>query len=188
MTGTDTAVEELKRAGFYDKDSAYEGMLGPAVEELLRTFGKQGHSGMSAATVLVLFDKVAKGDVLSPITSDPSEWTDVAEQSGRTLWQSRRCPYVFTDNLGEDTAYSIEGKVFSDDNGETYFQSKESRVNFDLPGYPPEKEYVIYDLEVCRDCKSDESTYYVTDSDDKKMYRCIHMKAWHEDDLNEERK
>ena len=44
MTMTDRAIEELQRAGFFGKDSDYEGMLGESVKELLLVFQKQGKS------------------------------------------------------------------------------------------------------------------------------------------------
>jgi len=141
MTQTDRSIEELKRAGLFDKDSDYEGMIGEAVQELLTVFGKQGHSGMSASYVAMLFKKLVDGDVLSPLNSiedAPDEWNDVSDE----LWQNRRCSAVFLDKNKSSKVYTIDGKVFSDDGGKTYYTSKDSSVYFDLPGYPPKKEYI----------------------------------------------
>jgi len=137
------AHDELKRAGLMDKDSDYDGMIGEAVSELLDVLGKQGHSGMSHAMTLTIFNKAAKGDPLSPLTTDKSEWNDVAEMNnGKTLWQNNRCCHIFSEDLESGKAYNVEGKSFSDDNGDSYFISSDSRVWFDLPGYPPEKQYI----------------------------------------------
>jgi hypothetical protein len=38
MSSTERAIEELHRAGLYDEDSDYGGMIGTAVEELLLVF------------------------------------------------------------------------------------------------------------------------------------------------------
>lgn len=137
MTMTDTMIQELEFAGLFSKDSDYEGMIGEAVKELLLVFQKQGHSGGSAYMVASLFHKLVKGDVLSPLTSDPREWMEVSHG----VWQSKRCSHVFRE--GSSDPYSIEGKSFSDDGGKSYFTSRDSRVSFKLPGYPPFTEKVI---------------------------------------------
>lgn len=96
------AKEELNRAGLFDKDSDYDGMLGGAVLELVETFAKQGHSGYSAMLVLDIFDKVAKFQPLTPITNDPKEWMGVTGE----LWQSKRNPSLFSRDKGE-TWYDV---------------------------------------------------------------------------------
>ena len=42
------ARDELQRAGLFDEDSDYGGMLGEGALELVKLFSTQGHSGMSA--------------------------------------------------------------------------------------------------------------------------------------------
>ncbi len=51
-------VVRLKQLGMYDKDSDYDGMIGTAVEELSKTFAKQGHNGMSANITMGLFNSL----------------------------------------------------------------------------------------------------------------------------------
>jgi len=136
MSVTEVAIEELKRAGLFDKDSDYGGMIGGAVEELLLVFQKQGHSGFSAQLTADLFRRLVRGEVLSPLTNDPSEWMKV--EGG--LYQNNRCSHVFMES---GRAYTIDGKAFSDDGGVSWFTSRESRVYFDLPGLPPQTERVI---------------------------------------------
>lgn len=139
MTTTDSNIEELKRAGLFGSDSDYGGMIGEAVKELLLTFQKQGHSGSSAQITAHLFYKLIKGEPLSPLTNDPSEWMEVTDN----ILQSRRVSNVFIDKDKSDKPYTLDGKAFSDDGGVTYFTNMKSRVNFDLPGFPPKTEYVI---------------------------------------------
>lgn len=141
MSQTDKHIDELKRAGLFDKDSDYEGMLGEAVQELLLVFQKQGHSGYSAQATASIFYKLIKGEPLSPLTEAEDEWMEVSEG----IFQSRRISHVFIDKNKDKRPYTIDGKVFSDDEGKTYFTNHNSKVYFDLPGYPPKTQYVIID-------------------------------------------
>lgn len=136
---TDLHIEELKRAGLFDKDSDYDGMLGEAVKELLLVFQKQGHSGYSAQTVAHLFYKLIKGEPLTPLTDNIDEWNEVSDN----LFQSNRVSNVFIDKTKDSRPYTLDGKSFSDDQGLSYFTSKDSIVYFNLPGYPPKTEYII---------------------------------------------
>ncbi len=105
----DHSEYELKKAGLLDKDSDYGGMIGKAVLELMKVFASQGHSGMSAAYVRDLFNKLSNFKTLSPITSDPDEWTNVVEYSvnNEPLWQSKRSPATFSKDGGK-TWYSLD--------------------------------------------------------------------------------
>lgn len=100
---------ELAKAGLLDKDSDYEGMLGDSVLELLKVLGEQGHSGTSAAMTVDLFSKLASYKNLTPITDDPEEWMDVAdERTGhKAVWQNRRNSSLFSNDGGK-TYYSID--------------------------------------------------------------------------------
>lgn len=93
--------DELTRAGIFDKDADYGGALGPAVMELIETFRKQGHSGMSAQMTLDLFTRLAQFGNLTPITSSVDEWEDVSEMSGYPLWQNKRNPSYFSKDAGK---------------------------------------------------------------------------------------
>jgi hypothetical protein len=139
MTTTDICIEELRRAGLLDKDSDYDGMLGEAVKELLLVFQKQGHSGYSAQATASIFYKLVKGEPLSPLTDDPSEWMELTDN----ILQNRRVSNVFIDKTVSEKPYTLDGKAFSDDGGKNYWTNINSRVHFDLPGYPPKTEYVI---------------------------------------------
>lgn len=139
---------EFKAAGWVDDNNKFNDEMQEAicnhVMKLLDVFADEGHSGSSAPYAIGLFEKLAKFEPVAPLTGEDWEWTDVAEQSGRTLWQNKRCSHVFKD---EDGAYDIDGIVFydwhTDENGEkykTHFTSRESRVPVTFP-YVPKTEY-----------------------------------------------
>ena len=93
----DHAKSELDRAGLFDKDSDYDGMLGTAVLELIDVFGKQDHSGCSANLVSNLFNKLSRYDVITTISDKESEWTEVREGH----FQNKRCSALFKDEDGK---------------------------------------------------------------------------------------
>lgn len=99
------AERELRAAGLFDADSDYDGAIGPRVMELMRAFCGKGNSGGSAHMILGAFDRVARWQNLTPITSKPDEWMDVAnivaDQKPARLWQSRRNPALFSVDGGQ---------------------------------------------------------------------------------------
>lgn len=88
---------ELRKAGLFDKDSDYDGALGPAVLEIVEKFSGQGHSGGSAWMVVGMLEKLLRFKPLTPITADPSEWVEVSE----SLWQNVRCCSCFSKDGGK---------------------------------------------------------------------------------------
>lgn len=102
------AESELRRAGLFDKDSDYDGMLGPAVLELVKVHAAQGHSGFSHSLTLQIFNKVANFKTLGPLTSAPDEWMEVGREmsppGAKDVWQNKR-----------------QGSCFSNDGGKTYY-------------------------------------------------------------------
>lgn len=104
------AKHELHKAGLFDKDSDYDGMIGKAVMALMKTFSDQGHSGFSAPWVVSVFTKLANWDTLTPITSDPEEWNDISDMcDGEPCWQNTRCPRFFSKDGGK-TWYDVDKK------------------------------------------------------------------------------
>lgn len=99
------AKSELERAGLFDKESDYDGMLGKAVLELVEKFAEQGHSGMFASMTLSIFDEVARFKPLTPITNNPDEWMEVSQSE--PMWQNRRSSDCFSTDGGK-TYYSID--------------------------------------------------------------------------------
>lgn len=111
--------------------------------DVVKTFSEQGHSGFSAQYCLSILNRLLKYKPLSAITDNEEEWTAL-DYGEDIAYQCKRCPQVFKDVEGK--VYDVEGKVFSDDNGHTWFTNAESRVYVELPYNVPEKpEYVIID-------------------------------------------
>ena len=103
MSYKDFAESEMKRAGLYDADADYGGMVPAAVMALVDAHSAQGHSGMSHGLVLSIFNLVINFKPLTPLTSDPAEWNEV----GDGMWQSRRSPSVFSKDGGQ-TWYDLD--------------------------------------------------------------------------------
>ncbi len=97
------AEYELRKAGLYDKDSDYGGELAPCILEVVRKFSEYGHSGGSAGISIEILNKLLRFQVLSPITSDPSEWFEAAP----SVWQSNRDPATFSEDGGK-TWYNLD--------------------------------------------------------------------------------
>jgi hypothetical protein len=62
MSWSEEAKKSVRDKGFHDSDSDYGGMIGQALDELIDTFSKQGHSGMSAYWVSNLFHALVQND------------------------------------------------------------------------------------------------------------------------------
>lgn len=105
------AERELRKAGLFDADSDYGGMLADAVIELIAAFSKQGHSGMSAAMTRDLFARLSSFKTLTPLTSAPDEWMqvspDIMADGSPPVWQSLRQHSCFSNDGGK-TYYDID--------------------------------------------------------------------------------
>lgn len=127
------AREELKRIG--GLDDPYQQLINSNILELIEVFDKQGHSGFSANYLIPRLARLLDFKPLTPLTGEEDEW------NGN---QNKRCFSVFRNPDG--TAYDIEGKIFSDDGGETWFTSKDSWVPVEFPYVVPnEPEKIILD-------------------------------------------
>lgn len=127
------AESELRRAGMFDKDSDYGGMLGDAVMRMVRDFADEGHSGFSSGMTRHLFEQVSAFKPLQPLTGFDDEWQEI----GDGMHQNLRCSRVFKDKTG---AYDIDGRVFREPSGCCY-TNRDSRVYVTFP-YTPVTEYV----------------------------------------------
>jgi hypothetical protein len=106
----DHAKAELTKAGLFDKDSDYGGMVADAVMELMASFGAQGHSGFSAGMTRELFNKLSQYDVLTEITDAEEDWMRVdsakCAPGQDPIWQSTRKPSLFSHD-GGTTYYDL---------------------------------------------------------------------------------
>jgi len=105
------AEAELRRAGLFDEDSDYGGMMGEEVLRLVKAFSEAGHSGFSAGMAAHIFGLLAAWKPLTPLTGDPSEWMHIeVDVAGNDItWQSRRNPACFSRDGGR-TYYDVDAK------------------------------------------------------------------------------
>lgn len=111
--------------------------------DIIKLFSNQGHSGFSAGYSLNILKRLLDYKPLSAITDDEDEWEQL-NYSPDLAYQNKRCPSLFRDADGK--VYNVEARIFSDDNGHTWYNCKESREYVELPYEVPAKpEYVIID-------------------------------------------
>lgn len=104
------ARDELTRAGLFDADSDYGGMLAEGVMKLVEAFASEGHSGMSASMTVAILEKLLRFEPLTPLTYEPGEWNHIADEMAGDppLWQNRRKFDVFSHDHGA-TWYCLDG-------------------------------------------------------------------------------
>ena len=136
MTWKDWALEEIRKAGFYDDDD-YE-KVGKVLEKLVDVFAEQDHSSFSANWVASLFYRLVKWKPLSPVTNNPEEWMAVAEGKGEILYQSLRCPSLLAtgSQLKKNQAEDMDYYYKVDEQKRTY-QDKDCGKIVNLPYMPP---------------------------------------------------
>lgn len=105
MSLVEHAQRELELSGQWSEDPAYSQSIVCAIA----AFASYGHSGGSAMVAIAQLHALLQFKPLSPLTSDPDEWIDQSEASGRPMWQNRRDPSVFSEDGGQ-TWYSVEDK------------------------------------------------------------------------------
>ena len=115
------------------------------VMELIKVIDKQGHSGLSIGFVMGLFKTLVRYRPLTALTGSEEEWQDISDFYGdkASVQQNKRCPSIFRVCNDNATAYNINGKVFSDDNGESWFSCSASKVPVTFPYDVPEVERII---------------------------------------------
>lgn len=138
MNLVDYAKEELKRIGMIDSEEPYNDVVSEAIIALIKLFESQGHSGFTATYTINVFERLAMFKPLTPLTGEDSEWNEV--ETG--VYQNKRYSAVFKEKDGK--AYNIHGKQFTDDNGETWYTSKNSRIDITFPYIVPDRPEKVY--------------------------------------------
>ena len=111
------------------------------VMQIVNIFAEQSHSGFSASYVLNLLDRLLRYKPISALTGADDEWEDCSNL-GIPDMQNKRCPSIFKRPDG--TAYWVEGKIFSDDGGKSWYTSKDSRIDITFPFKVPLHSESIY--------------------------------------------
>ena len=117
------------------------------IMQIIQTFVSQQHSGFSANYMLNILERLLRYKPLTPIEDKPEEWEDCSKFGMQEL-QHKRCSSVFKRPDG--TAYWVEGKIFTDNGGKSWYTSKDSIVNIVFPFNVPlhsENVYVEPNLE-----------------------------------------
>lgn len=134
------AKEELNRIGMIDSGDPYNDAVLKAILDLIELFSSQDHSGFTASYTVRTFSRLAMFKPLTPLTGKDDEWNEIEHG----FFQNRRCSSIFKNEKGE--VYNIEGKVFTDDGGETWYINKDSIVYITFPYTVPDNpEYVYLD-------------------------------------------
>ncbi len=132
--------KELERIGYFKEgDDPYNVWAANAILELLEVFDNQGHSGFTAPYVARMFHRLAMFKPASPLTGEDDEWNEMKDGS----FQNKRYSSIFKDSK-DGAAYNIDGKVFSDDGGKTWYTSADSRVYIDFPYVVPDRPEKVY--------------------------------------------
>jgi len=132
------AENELARLGDDEGQSA----TNKHILDMVQVFSEEGHSGFSAMYAIRILERLLRFLPLSAIEDTPEDWNEVSEG----LFQHKRCSHIFRDKkLFEGKAYNLEGRVFSDDNGKTWFTNDKSKVPIDFPYLVPTHpaEYLV---------------------------------------------
>lgn len=132
----DFAKHELELInGFED---SYSSAVSNAVLNMIKLFAEQGHSGFTAPYAIRQFERLAMWKPLKPLTGEDDEWSEI----GDGCYQNKRYSAVFKDKDGR--AYTIEGKIFTRDGGETWFTNKDSFVDITFPYEVPDHPERVY--------------------------------------------
>lgn len=117
------------------------------IMQMVQVFADQGHSGFSANYAINLLQKLLRYEPITPLTGADEEWTKL-DYNDDTTYQNKRCPRIFKNADGK--AYDVEGKIFSDDGGKSWYTCKDSRVYIEFP-YVPKTEKVIVEKNIAED-------------------------------------
>ena len=90
------------------------------VMDLLKTHFMHGHSGGSHFATLSIFEHLANGKTLSPLTDDPNEWEDISRFSGYHHWQNKRNSACFSEDGGKTYTNLADGETHTDEDGSSY--------------------------------------------------------------------
>lgn len=96
--------------------------------KVVAAFAEMGHSGFSAEHCTVVLEKLLRYRPLSPITDDPAEWIDRAqEMGGEPFWQNVRDSRAMSRDGGK--TYTLVGEEpQTSDSGQTVHTSHHKAV------------------------------------------------------------
>lgn len=122
-----------------NEDTELQEIMNKDILDVVEIFSNQGHSGFSASYAINMINKLLKYEPITALTGEDAEWTKL-DYTDEVCYQNKRCSRVFKDANGQ--AYDIEGKIFSDNGGKSWYTSRDSRVNIEFP-YVPHTEKIM---------------------------------------------
>lgn len=138
MSLVEYAKRELGLIG--GQEDEMQQLMNRQILEIIELFVSQEHSGFSATYLIGTVSRLMSCKPLTPLTGEEDEWNAV---SGN-LEQNKRCSSVFRRDCDNTTAYDIDGEVFSDDGGTTWFSRGGHGTPVIFPYTPPEAPKRIY--------------------------------------------
>lgn len=99
---------------------------------VIKQFSEQGHTGTTAQYCISVLTSLLSWRPLSPLTGEDDEWDDVSKyyNNKHVVFQNKRCPAVFKE---DGKCFNVEGKIFTEDGGHTWYTSRDSRVEITFP-------------------------------------------------------
>ena len=110
--------------------------------QMAEAFADEGHSGCTAMYAIRCLERLLRFLPLTEIEDKPEDWAEVSDG----LFQHKRCSQIFKDKKRFDgQAYNIDGRIFSSDNGKTWFTNDKSKVSVEFPYFVPlhSAEYLV---------------------------------------------
>jgi hypothetical protein len=78
------------------------------------------------------------------VTGAEDEWSEPMEGDERKSQQNKVCSAVFRDDYDNSTAHYIDGKVFSDNGGHSWYGNRRSHIPVEFPFWVPDKPEYVY--------------------------------------------
>ena len=132
------AENELARLGNDEGQSA----MNKHILEMIQVFSDEGHTGFSAVYAIRILERLLRYLPLSAIEDTPEDWNEMNEG----VLQHKRCSRVLKDKTRfNGQAYDVEARIFSDDNGKSWFTNGRSSVPVNFPYFVPTHpaEYLV---------------------------------------------
>ena len=145
-----------------DEDGT-QSLINEDILNIIKIFGEQGHSGISANYAISVLERLLRFKPLSPLTGEDDEWND----TGYGSFQNKRCSSVFKNKDGR--CYDIDATAVSDNGGITWYHSKRFDKEVAFPYVAPlhpEKIYIEYTEDVPPGFTSDKYEI-ITDKPDR---------------------
>lgn len=138
-------LEKIEKQCEDDDGLAIQKLMTKNLMDCIQVFSDAHFSGFSANYAINALTRLLSYKPLTPLTGEDDEWEDVSQyQSGKKLWQNKRCREIFKDE--NNNAYWVSAKYFSDDEGHTWYTSQDSSIPVTFPfNVPDEPEYIIID-------------------------------------------